>query len=135
MNTNPSNLNVLVIDDDADTRSLFQNLTADLGISLQLADSLQKAKQAIDKTTFDLVFLDLILDDARGRGFVRWYESLKDSRESQIIIISDTLTDRKPYFINGKPHPVLPKLQMNGETLKKLFDTFRKSNSPPPSLN
>lgn len=65
--TGPARLRVLVIEDEVLIGMLFEEMLADLGCELvAVIDDLDRAVQAVQAASFDVVLLDINLDGARS---------------------------------------------------------------------
>lgn len=82
------NAKILVIDDDAEVRSLISGVLSDEGYSTSIAANEQEAIAAVKTDMPDLVFLDLWIGDDESGGF-KILDKLKNiNSELPIIIIS-----------------------------------------------
>src|SRR5690242_2893679 len=92
---NNKEINILLIEDDADDRFLIEEMLADsdlgpIRIKLESAEDLQSGVQRLKRGGIDLILLDLSLPDSRG------LETLTNllAEESQIpIIVMTALND------------------------------------------
>lgn len=82
------NAKILVIDDDAEVRSLISGVLSDEGYSTSLAANEQEAISSVKTCMPDLVFLDLWIGDDEAAGF-KILDKLKNiNSDLPIIIIS-----------------------------------------------
>ena len=58
--------NVLVIDDDKETRNLFSTVLSDAGYLVEGAENGKRAIKACKKTSFDIALIDIELPDMKG---------------------------------------------------------------------
>jgi two-component system nitrogen regulation response regulator NtrX len=67
---------ILVVDDEAEIRSLLHDILRDEGYSVELAQNAQTARQAYAAGEYDLVLLDIWMPDADGITLLReWSEA------------------------------------------------------------
>lgn len=77
---------ILVIDDDKTILVFFANLLSNFEQGYKIASSKKEAIEALKKEKYDLIFLDLILEDGTGAEI---YEEIKKiSPEANIIVIT-----------------------------------------------
>lgn len=82
------NAKILIIDDDAEVRSLISGVLSDEGYSTNIAANEQEAISSVKANMPDLVFLDLWIGDDESGGF-KILDKLKNiNSELPIIIIS-----------------------------------------------
>ncbi len=79
-------LNILVIDDDKNIRTFFKTLLKDKAYTVTTADSVGQAQEKIMKENFDLVFLDVVLNDLNGIDF--YLEVKKVKPDLDIILMT-----------------------------------------------
>ncbi len=71
-----SNSHVLVVDDEADIRTLIQDILTDEGYGVTVAADAEEARAARVDTRFDLILLDIWMPDTDGITLLReWSES------------------------------------------------------------
>jgi DNA-binding NtrC family response regulator len=63
--------NILFVDDDPDFAAAVQPLLQAESHTVQVAGSLQEAREALERGTFDILFVDLLLPDGSGLDLVR----------------------------------------------------------------
>lgn len=59
---------VLIVDDDTEVQQVLSNIVEGCGCKAVAVGSVERALDEIGKESFDLVFLDPILDDSDGNG-------------------------------------------------------------------
>lgn len=76
--TSPAkSLHLLLVDDDADTRSILSRLLSKCGHEVETADSVQGALKVLDNGRFDVVISDIGLPDSSG------YELIREAKRRQ----------------------------------------------------
>ena len=78
--------NVLVIDDDEDTRNLFSTVLSDAGYLVEAAENGKKAIKICKQGPFDIALIDIELPDIKG------IELLKTLRELQPKMVKIIVT-------------------------------------------
>ena len=78
--------NILVVDDDKNTRNLFSALLKNEGFSVQTAEDGESALEAIDKIHVDLIVADVMMPGMDGFALCRWIR--EQSSEIGIIMLS-----------------------------------------------
>lgn len=79
-------LNILVVDDDKNILVFFKTLLKDKMYTVTTADSFAQAQEKIGKENFDLVFLDVVLNDKNGIDF--YLEAKKIKPDLDIILMT-----------------------------------------------
>ncbi len=79
-------LNILVIDDDKNILAFFKTLLKDKTYTIATAASVEEAQEKIGKENFDLVFLDVVLNDKNGIDF--YLEIKKIKPDLDIILMT-----------------------------------------------
>jgi DNA-binding response OmpR family regulator len=72
---NNVHLKTLIIDDDPFVRSTFELMFEEIGWSLQTAESAEKALEAIQTDSFDIIVSDFGLPEMSGLDFFRQVKS------------------------------------------------------------
>lgn len=83
-------MKVLIIDDEADTRSTLKLLLKMEGIYSSVAGTVAEAKRLLgcdDAGPFDIVVLDLMMPDENGHEFLAWKRE-SQFREIPVIVCS-----------------------------------------------
>lgn len=70
-------LNILVVDDDKNILTFFKTLLKDKAYTVTSASSVEEAQEKIGKENFDLVFLDVVLNDKNGIDFYLEIKKIK----------------------------------------------------------
>jgi CheY-like chemotaxis protein len=81
-------MNVLVVDDDADTRSLLRDLLQPAGHRITAAASVLEAILHVELQRFDLVLLDLTMPGMDGLQFAEFMSSHWNTFDTPVIIVS-----------------------------------------------
>ena len=79
-------LNILVIDDDKNILAFFKTLLKNEMYTVTMVDSVGQAREKIRKENFDLVFLDVVLNDNNGIDF--YLEVKKVKPDLDIILMT-----------------------------------------------
>ena len=82
----PTPRSVLVVDDEADVRSLLTDLLAEEGYRVRTADTAAKAVAEIEKQMPDLVMMDVQLPDQDGIALLRQLK--KEHSELEMIVMT-----------------------------------------------
>ena len=106
---------ILVVDDEASVRDTLQRLLGLKGFDVSVAEGIDEALDALGKTRFDAVVLDVRMPDSTGKqrsgidvlGFIRNYEHLR--RIPVLILTGGDLTDAEEKAILGLDSYVIPK--------------------------
>jgi len=77
---------VLIVDDDADIRSLLSDLLTDAGYAIRLAKTGEEAIAAVTKREPDLVMMDIKLPDQDGIGLLRRLK--QEHPELEVIVMT-----------------------------------------------
>jgi len=83
---NPTPRSVLVVDDEADVRSLLTDLLTEEGYAVRTADTAAKAVAEIEKRLPDLVMMDVQLPDQDGIALLRQLK--KEHSELEMIVMT-----------------------------------------------
>ena len=81
-----SKRSVLVVDDDADIRSLLKDLLSEAGYTVRVAKSGAEAIEQIGKDLPDLVMMDVKLPDQDGIGVLRQLK--REHPELEVIVMT-----------------------------------------------
>ena len=81
---------ILVVDDDPDLRRMLQHILTLRGQPPMLAGSSREAQVLIRETTFDLVFLDVILPDGSGADVFR---AIRAADSSALVVLMTGFPD------------------------------------------
>ncbi len=84
-----SNYNILVVEDDKRMSYLIERcLSKNKQYEVQVADKIKWARQALEKTYFDLICLDLLLPDGNGIDLCKELKKSDEYKSTKIIVIS-----------------------------------------------
>lgn len=81
---------ILVVDDDPDLRRMLQHILTLRGQPPMLAGSSREAQVVLRETTFDLVFLDVILPDGSGADVFR---AIRAADSSALVVLMTGFPD------------------------------------------
>jgi CheY-like chemotaxis protein len=81
-------MNILVVDDDADVRSLLRDLLGPAGHRVTAASSVLEAILHVELQHYDLVLLDLSLPGMDGLQFAEFMSSHWNTFDTPVIIVS-----------------------------------------------
>ena len=80
---------ILIVDDNADIRSILNELISDLGYSTRIAANYQQALSEIDKKLPDVALLDVKLSNTENNEGLRLLDHIKNkNKDIPVIIIS-----------------------------------------------
>lgn len=79
---------VVVVDDNATVRKLFERSTETLAIDLISFDSASSSMEYLSETKPDLLFLDIIMPDKDGLTFLQELRKLPLHRDTPVIMIT-----------------------------------------------
>jgi len=80
------NSRILVVDDNPAIRRLFERVLTQEGVSVTAVATIAEAKEALTKTRFDMVFMDLYLPD--GNGMELLHSIKKELPELPVVVIT-----------------------------------------------
>jgi CheY-like chemotaxis protein len=81
-------MNILFVDDEADTRTLVRELLSDAGHRVTAAASGVEAIVQVEIQSFDLVLLDLMMPGIDGYQFAEFMSSHWNTFETPVVIVS-----------------------------------------------
>jgi DNA-binding response OmpR family regulator len=77
---------------------------------VEVAASGRDARQMLERTSYDVIALDLRLPDVSGRELWRWIVSNKSILSSRVVFMTgDILSPETTAFLEGAGRPVLTK--------------------------
>src|SRR5665647_2398018 len=83
----PNNLNILVVDDDAETRDLLREVLSEEGYGVVTSGSGEEALEVGRRELFDVIISDMRLGtQLNGLDVLRAYKSIQP--ESEVILIT-----------------------------------------------
>ena len=87
---NFSDLTVLVVEDDADSRELLREVLAACGAIVLEADNIQTAKECVSTLRTNLIVTDLALPGEDGASFLRWLREQPRNKGGTLPVIAVT---------------------------------------------
>jgi DNA-binding response OmpR family regulator len=87
---NTQRQNILVVEDNENTRRLLETILRNSGYEVTLAPDAEEGLRVLQETTIDLVLLDLFLPGADGVQFLRHRAELEPDRQPPVIVVSAT---------------------------------------------
>ena|SRR3990167_4684417 len=85
---------VLIVEDDAQVRYLYEQAIKFQGIEVETASSSEEAVQKLETTPIDLVVLDLLLPGENGLDFLgRLRREMQSGRDIPIVIVTHLQDD------------------------------------------
>lgn len=79
---------VVVVDDNATVRTLFERSTANLSLDLITYDSAKASMEYLSENRPNLLFLDIIMPDKDGLTFLQELRKLPLHRNTSVIMIT-----------------------------------------------
>jgi DNA-binding response OmpR family regulator len=83
-----SNQTVVVVDDNATVRALFERSTENLALDLKTYGSADESMEYLNENKPDLLFLDIIMPDKDGLTFLQELRKLPLHRDTSVIMIT-----------------------------------------------
>jgi len=83
---------ILIIDDEKDIRILLSSILKEEGYSCIVAGTVKEAENIIENDSFDLVLLDISLDDKKKDGIYLLKKIKKINKDTPVIMISGHAT-------------------------------------------
>jgi len=93
--------NILIADDDKNTRRLFQAVLEKAGYSVFMAENGQEAMQIIDEEHIDLVVLDIMMPKMDGYEFTKLLREGNESLPVLMVSAKHMREDKKKGFLVG----------------------------------
>ena len=127
---------VLICEDDADVAYILANLLEHEGLSADIAATAASARTLLEKNSYHLLLLDLILPDGNGLELVRALRKSEDTRKLPIIVISGRAHEGRKDF-NGDAVTVADWLQkpIDRERLSQAVSDAMHNNQRPHILH
>ena len=82
--------NILVVEDNENTRRLLETILRSVGYEVTLAPDAEEGLRRLQEETIDLVLLDLFLPGADGIQFLRSRAEMEPDRQPPVIVVSAT---------------------------------------------
>lgn len=82
--------NILVVEDNENTRRLLETILRSSGYEVTLAPDAEEGMRVLESATVDLVLLDLFLPGADGIQFLRARAEMEPDRQPPVIVVSAT---------------------------------------------
>ena len=82
---------ILLVEDEAYTRELYNDLLKDAGYDVVVANDGEEALVEAAKGSFDLILLDIIMPKKDGIGFLKEYKALKPQNSNEKIVMLTVL--------------------------------------------
>lgn len=117
--------NILFVDDDPDFTAAVQPLLQAEHHTVQVAGSLQEARAALERGTFDVLFVDLLLPDGSGLDLVR------DGGPKAVIITGHPSIESAIRAVRGPVVDYLVKPLGKSQLLDSIAAAGRADNGPP----
>ena len=93
--------NILVVDDDKNTRNLFSALLKSEGFSVQTAEDGESALEAIDKIHVDLIVADVMMPGMDGYALTEVLRRCESNIPILMVSAKQLPEDRKKGFLAG----------------------------------
>jgi DNA-binding NtrC family response regulator len=97
----PAQLDVLIIDDEADICYLLGSLLRKKHIQSQFVNSLKDAASILEKNEPEIIFLDNHLPDGLGVNFISYIKRFHPLSKIIMITAHDTVADKQKAFKEG----------------------------------
>ncbi len=82
-------MKILLVDDDAFLRDMYATKFGEKGHKVEVAETGEIALDFIDKTTFDVVLLDMVMPGMSGVEFLNEIKKRKLDKVPQSIVLSN----------------------------------------------
>jgi len=82
--------NILVVEDNENTRRLLETILRSNGYEVTLAPDAEEGLRVLERGMVDLVLLDLFLPGADGIQFLRLRAEMEPERQPPVIVVSAT---------------------------------------------
>jgi DNA-binding response OmpR family regulator len=82
--------NILVVEDNENTRRLLETILRSSGYEVTLAPDAEEGLRILQDATIDLILLDLFLPGADGVQFLRARAEMEPDRQPPVIVVSAT---------------------------------------------
>ena len=116
---------ILVVEDERSLRDVLVEVLATLGHQVAAAPTGTAAIRLLERDTYDVVLLDLVLPDIDGQGVWQWIRTHRPGLASRVIFMTgDTIRVGSQRFLREAGRPVLNKplaLAHIGEVIEDLI--------------
>ncbi|MDH5368554.1 MAG: PAS domain S-box protein [Gammaproteobacteria bacterium] len=129
---NKSGPRVLICEDDEDIAMLLAEIVRPEGVNCDIAMTMHDAQALLQKNTYQLLLLDLILPDGDGLDFLHNLRADSATAELPVVVVSVRAEEGRKEF-NGDAVSVLDWLQKpvdENRLLKSVRDAMKQSNRP-----
>jgi len=124
---NNSKRNILIVDDDVDTRNILRKNLVKHGCFVMEADNGESALEKVEKNKPDLILLDLMMPKVDGFKFINLLEEKEYSNSIPIIILtSKDVTNEDKEKLNKFAIKILRKGEYNINELMKYIENTIK---------
>src|SRR5699024_8346462 len=93
--------NIMVVEDNENTRKLMEAVLIDNGYNPILAKDGIQALEILDKQHIDLILLDIMMPNMDGYEFTETLRSSKYNTPILMVTAKETLSDKRKGFITG----------------------------------
>ena len=100
---------ILVVEDEAALRRVLADGLASLGHRVMEADTGQAAIDLLERETYDVVVLDLMLPGIDGKGVWQWIHGHQPSRADRVVFMTGDIGPASQRFVEDSGRPVLNK--------------------------
>ncbi len=130
MSTEAIPLRFLVVDDTEDIRDLMSRMVVRLGhLADQAADGVE-AVEALSRSDYDIMLLDLTMPRMSGEDVVRWLRDHPDRGQGlDVVVISAWAGDQRAVLQELGVTTVLPK-PLRGQQLRDLIEAKNAQTAP-----
>jgi CheY-like chemotaxis protein len=116
---------VLVAEDDAEVRALIGALLRRTSYAVDFAADGQEAIERIEKGSFDVILLDLMMPKASGFEVLAWMHRAKPGLAKRSVIVLTAMAERDlANLTHERVHSVLRKPFDIGELQAKIADAL-----------
>ncbi len=105
----PTGRRVLVVDDEPPIAEAFADLFCELGCQVVVAHSAKAAREVLERATFDLISLDLIMPEENGADFWRDLQATRPDLAAKAVFVSGAAEPRLLRFVTATGRPTLAK--------------------------
>ncbi len=84
----PEQPRILILEDEPDIQDLLSGLIQELGFQTDAFGTTQSAREAAEKSNYDLFVLDWMLPDGNGIDLVQWLRSDTRSKRAPILMVT-----------------------------------------------